>query len=732
MNDRYRFVKPAVRVVDHDVSSPREPAMRAGLDAAAAAHPREPGNRLPFMAIPQYGDYFAFAAMFALGAIVGAAYILSTRNVFFYQQFAPEMVMWACGHRFVYVLHKPPALLDFLFGRQNSFDCHALELVQGMPAAGFFVRKQFYLDGTVALLWRVFGVSYAALWPLVAVLHGAYAAGCFAFARLFFRRSLALPLAILATLSPVAISMLFALRDFAKAPFFLWCVVLAFLAIRATQPRRAIMFAALAGLVVGIGTGFRSDTLMLVPSGALILLIGGDSASSAWRVRALTLIAFVTLATLTASPITGLGRSGGDGILIMQGATDPFDRFLGVRSGPYSVGWAYLDELTLTDVAAALRPTQPDWDAREPAPGTGVSQAMTQSMGYVLSWAPLFAADLATHALKAAAWIAGFATLVAPGHRLLDPAGGLPPRVWFGEMLEPFYRLIASPVLPWVGAAGMLCLLLNVYARSRRECMALTITLALLLAYPGIQFSVRHLFHLEIVSWMALLSLALLPLRWRQLRAAMPAFTLWAAGGAAVVAAVYAALIVFQDRALPSRLADLLRLPRDPVPLQATSGPDGSTMLAIPLPDRYRALVAGPPDSMDIDLPGVGNQWDVRAAADRLLITLGGPGCPTAPFDLGFSYRKRSNVWQPLDRGMTVTAPADPAQRTLVLASAFYRPTQYLEALVLPPGHAACVQRIERIIGPNPLPLSFSAVLAPDSTHARWHQGFGSFAISHR
>ena len=445
---------------------------------------------------------------------------------------------------------------------------------------------------------------------------------------------------------------------------------------------------------------------MLVPIAALILLIGGEAAASTWRVRTLALIAFLTLAATAASPIVGLGlgRAVGDGTLIMQGATDPFDHFLGVKSGPYSLGWAYLDKLTLTDVAAGLRPTEPNWDADEPAPATGVSQAMTRSMGYVLSWAPLFAADFATHALKAAAWIAGFATLVAPEHRLLDPAGALPPRVWFGEMLEPVYRLFASPVLPWLGAAGILCLLLNVFARSRRECASLAITLALLLGYPGIQFSVRHLFHLEIVSWMGLLSLALLPLLWRQIRKAMPAFMLWAAGATAAGAAVYAALIMFQDRALPLQVANLLLLPHDPVPLQATSGPDGSTMLAIPLPDRYRALVSGPPNSMDIDMPSVGNQWDVRGAADRLLIRVGGPGCPTAQFDLGFSYRKRSNVWQPLDHGMTVTAPAEPAQQTLVFAPAFYRPTQYLEAIVLPPGHAACVRQIERIMGPNLFP----------------------------
>ena len=685
------------------------------------------------MTILRYGDYFAFVAMFVLGAMAGAAFILSAHSVFFYQQYAPEMVMWACGHPFVYVAEQAPcpARLPLRPPRTSSTAARSTRCRACQPPA-FSPACHFYLDGTVALLWRVLGVSYAALWPLVALLHGAYAAGCFALARLFFRRSLALPLAILATLSPVVVSMLFAPRDYAKAPFFLWCIVLAFLAIRANS-RAARLFSPRWPALLRHRHRLRCDTLMLVPIAALILLIGGEAAASTWRVRTLALIAFLTLATTAASPIVGLGlgRAVGDGTLIMQGATDPFDHFLGVKSGPYSLGWAYLDELTLTDVAAGLRPTEPNWDADEPAPATGVSQAMTRSMGYVLSWAPLFAADFATHALKAAAWIAGFATLVAPEHRLLDPAGALPPRVWFGEMLEPVYRLFASPVLPWLGAAGILCLLLNVFARSRRECASLAITLALLLGYPGIQFSVRHLFHLEIVSWMGLLSLALLPLLWRQIRKAMPAFMLWAAGAAAAGAAVYAALIMFQDRALPLQVANLLLLPHDPVPLQATSGPDGSTMLAIPLPTAIAHWCLGRPTDghrhAGCGQP-VGRPRRSRSAAHQT----GRARLPNGQFDLGFCYRKRSNVWQPLDHGMTVTAPAEPAQQTLVFAPAFYRPTQYLEAIVLPPGHAACVRQIERIMGPKRLPLSFSAALTPDWTHARWHQGFGSFAIPHR
>lgn len=680
----------------------------------------------------QKSDQAALAGLFTFGAIIGAAYILTVKNAFFYQQFAPEMVMWACGRGLVYVVDKPPALLAFLLGQQPSLDCRVLDLVHQTQAPGFFVQKQLYLDMLVSLLWRIFGVRYSALWPLFAVLHGAYAAGCFAFARLFVRRGLAVGLAVFVTLSPTAIAILFALRDYSKAPFFVWCIVLLFLALRAPRPRQAIMRGALAGLVLGIGTGFRSDMLTLVPLGILLLLVGSDAALRAWRIRAVTLAAFAISAVVAASPILGLGSDGGAGTLVMQGATDPFDRFLGVRSGPYSLGWKYLDELTISAVAAALRPADPGWDAHESPPVVGVSQALKRSANYLLRWADLFSADFATHALKAAGWVAGYAALVAPTHQMLDPAGVLPPRVWFGTLLEPVYRLLGQPILPWLGLLGLLCLLLKVFARNRRECAALALVLFALLTYPAIQFSVRHLFHLEILSWIGLLSLVSMPLHWREARNAAAGFAPWAVGVAAAVAAVYAGLITFQDYVLPSRVADLLRLPREPITAQASVDQTGRSLRSIPLPGSYQALVSGPPDSMNSGLPEVGNPGQVRAAADRLLITIGGPACPSGQFALGFQYRKRPNVWQPLDHDMEVTVPDDPAQRTMVITSAFYRPTQYLDALVLPPDHATCIEKVEHIVGDSPLPLSFSAVLLPDWTQARWHQGFGSFSIARR
>ena len=139
--------------------------------------------------------------------------------------------MWACGHGFGFPAERPETLNDFLFMAARGFDCAALG---GTSAGGIsrFAWSHIYLAATVAGLWRLLGVNYAALWPLLAVLHGAYAAGGFVLARLYLPRLPAVAVGLALALSPLAISMLMATRDYAKAPFFVWSLALLVLAIR--------------------------------------------------------------------------------------------------------------------------------------------------------------------------------------------------------------------------------------------------------------------------------------------------------------------------------------------------------------------------------------------------------------------------------------------------------------------------------------------------------------------
>src|SRR5262249_31361373 len=147
---------------------------------------------------------------------------------------------------------------------------------------------------------------------------------------------------------------------------------------------------------------------------------------------------------LLALPILTLGNAGNVGTFIMQGATEPFRAFLALRAAPYALGWSYSDELTLSSVAVAKRPLHPDWDAQEPAPGYGASQAITLSSADLVKWGPNFVADFAAQALKGAAWIVGYPALVAASRGNADPGGPSRLDLPLVRWQEPFYALFGQ------------------------------------------------------------------------------------------------------------------------------------------------------------------------------------------------------------------------------------------------------------------------------------------------
>jgi hypothetical protein len=184
-------------------------------------------------------------------------------------------------------------------------------------------------------------------------------------------------------------------------------------------------------------------------------------------------------------------------------------------------------------------------------------------------------------------------------------------------------------------------------------------------------------------------------------------------------------LAAYQDRVLHDQFGSLLQQPRELVtPLRSESA--GNAVFNVPLPGQYRTLVEGPPDSMENFL-GEGVQWEVRAAADRLLLTIGGRDCPAGKFDLSFHYAKHDGVWQPFDHDIEVEI-SDPSY-TMVLVPAFYRPSQHFSEVQVPGSRAACVTKIERVEGTTKLPLILTAVLSPGWQDRPLHRAFGGFPV---
>lgn len=556
-------------------------------------------------------------------------------------------------------------------------------------------------------------MSYVSLWPVYALLHGAYAAGCFVLLRFFFARLIALPVALALALSPTTLGMLYDLHDYPKGPFIIWAIALLLLAIRTERARCALLASIIAGSVLGFGAGFRMDTLVLLPIGVVLLAVGLRPPVHSWRSCSFAVAAFVLSAGVLAAPVYRLGF-GGVGSLVMEGATDPFVRFLGVGPSPYSLGWAYSDELTLSTIAADLSRADPRWDAHESEPLQGVTQSITRSTRYFFAWAPFFAADFATHMIKSAVSIAGFEVLISPSVQALDPARWALTSPWYGAVLPRTIPSGVAILLKVAGVVGLLGLLFRVFSRSPREGVCLALLLAFLLTYPAALFSIRNFFHLEVVSWLGLLSIIVLPLEWRRITHAKQQFAVWLIGVAALATAFYGGLLVFQDYALVRQISGLLALPRDAMTTDSPSDEDDGSVWRLPLPERYQSLVSGPTDSLNSALPEMGTEWEVRAAVERMLITVGGPTCPAGELAINFAYRKRPGVFQPLDHAFTIMAPTDPSQRSLLIAPAFYRPTQYLSEISVPRDRKGCISRIERIRGESALPSVFTVTLASD------------------
>ena len=302
-------------------------------------------------------------------------------------------------------------LAAFLLGNVQSFDCANIDANGPFGPIGLFASLQPWLTWLAALLWRQFGVNQTALLPLVAVLAGLYAAGCYALSRLFLGRLLAIVAGVVLSMSPAATEMAIYLRDSSKAPFFIWALVFLMLALRPHRRGLSMVFAALAGAIVGIGYGFRADSAIIAPIGAAVLTIAGLVGLRANPFRILAPVVFLGAAVLLALPALGPTNILGGGSLPMQGASKSFRDYAGIEPAGYALAWAYSDELTLSEIASAQRPKAPDWDAQPGQRYYGVSQAMQRATPYLLGWAPLFAADFATQALKSAGWVLAFPSL---------------------------------------------------------------------------------------------------------------------------------------------------------------------------------------------------------------------------------------------------------------------------------------------------------------------------------
>jgi hypothetical protein len=165
---------------------------------------------------------------------------------------------------------------------------------------------------------------------------------------------------------------------------------------------------------------------------------------------------------------------------------------------------------------------------------------------------------------------------------------------------------------------------------------------------------------------------------------------------------------------LRERIADLLDRPATAILLTPEPRPNDRLLMRVETPLPYRTLVDGPFDAL---VPAAGQHVSldsVRAAADRLLLRIGGPGCMVDHVLLRLSYTIRPETWQPMSRDIDVIRPAGGwADPVIVTVPAFYRASQHFEGIELAAADRYCLHLVQRIEVDGHLPIIFTAVLAP-------------------
>src|SRR5262249_1427671 len=126
-------------------------------------------------------DMAIAATIFCLASLLGAYAVVGYRAAggeqYFYQSEFGPAVMVACGRGFLNPdTDTIPPLAAFLSQQTDAFDCASLPASISASDPDPYQRVSRYLELTVALIWKVTGVSWSRLVVLPGILFGCVAA----------------------------------------------------------------------------------------------------------------------------------------------------------------------------------------------------------------------------------------------------------------------------------------------------------------------------------------------------------------------------------------------------------------------------------------------------------------------------------------------------------------------------------------------------------------------------
>lgn len=446
-------------------------------------------------------------AVFAGAYQVAFRYVEAARTPALIDWELKPAVMIACGHGFAEPAMHSAAVTSFAGRQRDAISC-AEFAGAGEPrlAISLAQANRYSIYGAGWAMW-LGGVSWRTLDAYLAFLFGL----SMVFVYGVFRQAVGRLLAVMGVAALVCSPMLIeivSLRDFIKLPCFtaLW-LVLAWLIRRGlgTGVRATMVPMAVAGALVGIGIGLRMDALILAPVFVAVLILGVPGFNrQALAGKGLATLAFVVMFLVAGGPILRSLSSGSNfAHFVVLGAMDPFNRWLSVDPAPYDLGIHYADGYAWTVIASHGLLSQGE---RLPIP-LGSADYDRVGMRLLRTLGLQFPADVMTRALGATFQLFRF-----PFDRHVRK---------YSEGLPTFQD---SPTVRTVGewrtwalgaferrelATAVLVLALASAFNWRLGAIGLLLALVLC-GYSMLQYSRRHMFHLDVIPiLMALLAVYL-------------------------------------------------------------------------------------------------------------------------------------------------------------------------------------------------------------------------------
>ena len=608
------------------------------------------------------------------------AFLHTTNPASFYQSDFGPAVMLAAGHGFVNPVPLPGGSLDdFLATRRQTLS--AVEAA-GVGTAGFSQNQNAmrYLLYGVGTWWRIAGISWPAVAAVAGALHVLAALGTYALLRLFVPLGPAAAGAAWMCASTLQLSFISSIRDYSKGAFILAAMpLIVALALRATSRAALLVLAAAAGLVIGIGIGFKMDVAVMAPIvvAAIIVFRGRRPWTGlAEKAQAVAVFALVMLGA-SAPVLDSLSRGGSNAVhVVLLGYADPFDAGLDVQPSVYGFFPVYDDGY----VAAAVRTHGRTWARRQVImPSVEYDQASQALWFDILRHFP---ADSLTRALGAADAVLNLA--------FENPGPGVLTRPRAGDKMWTNFDRALHQGRGWGAALGALFLIAATSVSARTGLFAgfLLLTLA---GYPSLQFQMRHYFHLQVIPLLALLTLlcGAVPMLRRVERPHLAPTATRLAGAAAIAALIVilplALLRAYQARHFRHEVADYLSGPRTRVDAEFSTDGEHRVMA------RWPGAAGGERSSGQLAAA-----YLVEFRAER----------PSEPMVIGLRYRSKA-AFNDFSRTLSLSSNAGIARFGF---SVFGVPGEWeFEGIELDPGMQSRLLGIYRMAdGPAGLPLDLT------------------------